>query len=162
MNQPNLQPDQEHARPLSWLAYLSTLPLLLAVLLAMHKHWDWSGFTGMPMSFAHINAYIYAHSYGAMLLCLSVGIQIGWLLHRSPTAGLILAYFSLLPVAWFSQQSYADLLGVGLLTCCWLVASLLDWQVARTEAQAAWLWRLKWRINTLVVAMLLTIMGLNG
>ena len=161
----NIQDPEMHAgtiRLLRVLAYLSTLPLCLAVLLAMHKQLGWAAYTGLPLSFAHINAYIYAHSYGAMLLCLFAGIQLGWLLPRAPAAALLVFYFLLPVVAWLSQQSFADWLGLGLLTVCWITSSLLDWQVAKSLSQPPWLWRLKWHINVWVIAMLLIIMLLNG
>lgn len=162
MTIPDDDKSSDTARWLRVLAWLSIVPLWLAVLLAMHKQLGWAAYTGLTLSFAHINAYIYAHSYGAMLLCLFAGMQIGWLLQKAPTLALLVFYFLLMAVAWLSHQSYADFLGLGLLTVCWLTTSLVDWQVAKSQNQPSWLWRLKWQVNAMVIATLLVIMILNG
>ena len=66
----------EPKNTLKILSYISTLPLFGALLIALNgRFWAW-GLAGEMLGFARLNAYIYAHAYGALLLCLIAGVQL--------------------------------------------------------------------------------------
>ena len=107
------------------LAYISTLPLLGAMLMSLNgRFWTW-GLSGEMLSFTRLNAYIYAHGYGALLLCLMAGMQLSESFGKKVHSLRLLLYFSLLPLSWFSFTAYADFEGVLMLLCCWIGLFLL-------------------------------------
>ena len=107
------------------LAYLSLLPLFLAVCISLYHALNLAQYTGYVFSFARINSYIYSHSYGALLLVFFSGIQTGQNL-QTKNHCLGLFNFILLWLAWFSYHSFADLKGMLLLMGCWLAAFIID------------------------------------
>ncbi len=144
------------------LAYMSLVPLLLTLLLALYHHLDWASFTGVKLSFAHINAYIYTHSYAALLLALFAGIQIGAVLNQKHHSGYVAFNFLIIVVAWLSYQSYADFLGISLLLFCWLTALALDWHAHNQNILPPWYTRLKLKLNLTVMLLLAALLAVNG
>jgi|GEM_PF-2165372 len=115
----------EPKNTLKILSYISTLPLFGALLIALNgRFWAW-GLAGEMLGFARLNAYIYAHAYGALLLCLIAGVQLAEQIRLEKSSVWLVVYFSLLPLSWLSLVSFADFQGVLLLWCCWLCLLLL-------------------------------------
>ncbi len=142
------------------LAYFSILPLFFALFLALYTALDGPAISGYFINFARINSYIYAHSYGALLLALFAGIQIGQNLH-SVNKGYWLFNFILLWLAWLSYQSFADAQGIILLLCCWLAALIIDFHAHNQNAIPNWYGNLKIRLNTIVIILLLSLVLIN-
>lgn len=110
----------EPKKTLKILSYISTLPLFGALLMALNgRFWAW-GLTGEMLGFARLNAYIYAHAYGALLLCLITGMHLAELIRHQTASMWIVVYFSLLYLSWFSFISFADFEGILMLLCCWI------------------------------------------
>ncbi len=146
-------------KTLKILAYISMLPLIFSLFLALYVALDGPVISSYFMSFARINSYIYAHSYGALLLALLAGIQIGQSLQAYDSKYLIFN-FSLLGFVWLSYQSFADALGVTLLLCCWIAALIID--VNNQKNLPTWYGNLKIKLNTLVILILLILVLVNG
>jgi hypothetical protein len=143
------------------LAVLSLLPLVFALGLALYQAFDVAAYTGISFSFARINSYIYAHSYGALLLVFFAGIQIGQALQNA-NRWLLIFNFMLLGLAWLSFHSFADAQGVILLLSCWLAALLIDFKAKQNAIIPAWYGRLKIKINVVVIVLLLILIMING
>ena len=116
----------EPKNTLKILTYISTLPLLGAMLIALNGRFLAWGLTGEMLGFARLNAYIYAHSYGALLLCLITGMHLTELIRHQASSIWIVAYFSLLLLSWFSFKSFADFEGILMLACCWVGLLLMS------------------------------------
>ena len=144
----------------STLAFLSILPLFFALCLALYAAFDGAAYTGYRFSFARINAYIYAHSYGALLLVLFAGIQIGQSI-QSHQRWYVIFNFVLMWLAWLSFHSFADAQGIMLLTCAWLAASLIDYQAFKQGIIEADYIGLKLKLDAIVMILLLLLLQIN-
>lgn len=142
------------------LAYLSTLPLWMALGLALYVAFDGPSNSGYFINFARINAYIYSHSYAALLLCVYAGIQIGMTIQQ-PSRFYVVFNFCLLFLAWYSYHSFADAQGVGLLLSCWFAALLSDFYTKLQTNIEAWYISLKIRIDLIVIILLSLILLTN-
>ncbi len=152
----------QRSKTFTTLASISLLPLIFALLLALYHHFNWASYTGIEMGFALINAYIYAHSYAAILLALFAGMQIGLVLSNEQQPGYILFNFTLMGMAWLSYQSYADFKGIAFLMFCWLVALALDWHAWQTKTVPGWFAQLKLKLGIAVLVILGTLLLVNG
>ncbi len=142
------------------LAYLSTLPLWMALGLALYVVFDGPSNSGYFINFARINAYIYSHSYAALLLCLYAGIQIGMTLQQ-PSRFYALFNFILLLMSWYSYHSFADAQGVGLLLSCWFAAMMVDYYAKLQANIDQWYVSLKFKINFIVILLLTLLLLIN-
>ena len=102
------------------------LPFLYALFLACYQWLDWFQLTDYPIHFARINSYIYAHSYGALLLVFFVGIKMGQSRPHSNDKIKHILYAALALCAWLSFSSFADRQGLIFLIFCWLLFSLSE------------------------------------
>ena len=144
------------------LLYACLLPLLYALLLACYQAFDWSTLTGYPIPFSRINSYIYAHSYGALLLVLLVGIQIGQSLHNKPPNAEIILYLSVALSTWISMRSFADMQGVLMLmlgySTLWFFQLVTTSKPTSTEAFA----RFRIIISPIILLLLLALILINN
>ncbi len=112
-----------------WL-YICLLPLLYSLFLACYQAFDGSSITGYSVPFARINSYIYAHSYGALLIMLFVGIKIGLLMSNKQATSVIGFHLVIAMVTWASFKSFADLNGLLLLISCWIGLALIRFYIS--------------------------------
>lgn len=161
MSNKRIDPSMHPAKLIKVFAYLGLLPLVLAVILALYQKLNWSVYTGIEMSFARINSYIYAHSYGALLLTLFAGIQIGTIMSRETHAWYVVFNFALLGFGWISYQSFADAQGLALLLCCWLAAMIIDINAKQHAIVPVWYGHLKLKINAGVTTLLFILLMIN-
>ncbi len=143
-----------------FLAYLSITPLFFALFLALYAALDGPAISGYFINFARINAYIYSHSYAALLLCVFAGIQIG-MTAQLPNRWYVLFNFCLLFLAWYSYHSFADAQGLMLLICCWLAAFFIDISAQQNNLIHSWYAQLKLKINLITIILLSLIVFLN-
>ena len=150
----------ESPKTFTLLAVLSILPLLFALGLALYQAFDLAAYTGISFNFARINSYIYAHSYGALLLVFFAGIQIGQALQNA-NRWLLIFNFMLLGLAWLSYHSFADQAGMLLLLSCWLAGLLVEFRVLRPDNNPIDCDKIKLKLNALVVVLLVLIILIN-
>jgi len=143
------------------LTYISLLPLFFALLLSIYQVFNLSEYTGYIFSFARINSYIYAHSYGALLLVLLRGIQIGQNIQGQNRLFIIFNFIILL-LAWVSYQSFADSMGMLLLMSCWLAALIIDLKANQHHDRRHWYGKFKIKINILALTMLFLLTLINN
>ncbi len=148
-------------KTLKILAYISMLPLIFALFLALYVALEGPAISGYFINFARINSYIYAHSYGALLLALFAGIQIGQNL-QAQHHWYVIFNFCILGLAWLSYQSFADALGVTLLLCCWLAALIIDVNAQNQHSFPQWYGNLKIKLNIWVIILLILLVLING
>ena len=140
------------------LAYFSILPLFLALLLAIYYAVDGAAYTGYSINFARLNAYIYAHSYGALLLALFAGIQIG---QHLQSYWHVTFNFTVLGMAWFSFHSFADAGGMMFLLCCWIAAAIIDITTQQQNTMPKWYGKLKFKLNITIIILISLIIAIN-
>lgn len=150
----------ETQKTFTLLAGLSILPLLFALGLALYQAFDVAAYTGTHFSFARINSYIYAHSYGALLLVFFAGIQIGQALQHA-NRWLLIFNFMLLGLAWLSYHSFADQAGLLLLLSCWLAGLLVDFITVKQTHMPSWYKQLIFRLKLFVSIILLLMVIIN-
>ena len=153
--------QKTHHSLLKWLMMISLTPLLYALLLALAQAAGWHQLITHEHHFARINSYIYAHSYGTILLSLMCGIQLGQLMNQAGSAWLTVSQFILVGVSWFSFKSFADQTGMLLLVCCWLAALFIDLIARQHDWLPDWYIRMKIKITGAVITMLLLITWIN-
>jgi hypothetical protein len=146
---------------LTWLMMISLTPLLYALLLAVAQAAGWHQLITHEQHFARINSYIYAHSYGTILLSLMCGIQMGQLMNQAGSAWLTVSQFILVGVSWLSFKSFADQTGMLLLASCWLAALFIDLIARQHDWLPEWYTRVKIKTTGLVIIILLMIISIN-
>lgn len=151
-----------HNPTLRWLLLISLAPLTYALLLATAQATGWQHVFTHEHHFARINSYIYAHSYGVILLSLMTGIQLGQLLNDVRYPKLTICYFLVIGVAWFSLKSFADQTGLLMLACCWLGAFFIDLIARQHDLMPKWYARMVGKIHLTVIGTLLLIVFING
>ena len=105
--------------------FLSVLPLIFALFLSLYFSFNLADLTTITYKFSRINSYIYAHSYGAILLTMFCGLCLGRLINEEVSGWILLIYFILVMAAWLSYQSFADWIGMSFLIFCWIVHAFL-------------------------------------
>lgn len=113
-------------KTLKTILILSVLPLLLALLLALYFKFNLAELTGVTIKFARLNAYIFAHSYGALLLASFCGINIGQALQQSWNGLSLWLNFGMLLLSWLSYKSFANWQGMAFLIFCWSAFLLIS------------------------------------
>ena len=151
---------QTHKTLVFW-AYLSLLPLVLVLLLALINFFEWSLLTGKTLAFARINSYIYAHSYGVILICSYSGLQIGMILEKPQVHFYLWFNFAVILLSWLSFHSFADLKGLMLLLCCQLAVTMVDHLANNNHLIHPSFASLKLRINMALISLLTVLILIN-
>jgi hypothetical protein len=151
-----------HNPTLRWLLLISLAPLTYALLLATAQATGWQHVFTHEHHFARINSYIYAHSYGVILLSLMTGIQLGQLLNDVSYPKLTSCYFLIIGAVWFSLKSFADQTGLMMLLSCWLAGFFIDLIARQHDLMPVWYAKLIGKIHLTVVTILLLITLING
>lgn len=150
-----------HIKTFAYLAYLSLMPLIFALALAIYHAINIDSITDYTLAFAGINSYIFSHSYGALLLVFYAGIQIGMSL-QIQSRWYAIFNFLLLWLAWISYQSFADARGMLLLLCCWTAAFLVDLRIKQSTSLPNGYGAFKLKINLIVLLSLSLILTINN
>ncbi len=144
-----------------WL-YICLLPLLYSLFLACYQAFDGSSITGYSVPFARINSYIYAHSYGALLIMLFVGIKIGSLLSNKQATSMIGFYLVVAMVTWASFKSFADMQGIALMMLCFLITWLYEIKFENKTSTTKHFDHFNKTIKPIVTVLLLLHLLING
>jgi hypothetical protein len=141
---------------------LSLMPLLYALFLAIYFWFNLADLTDVTFKFARLNSYIYAHSYGAILLVAFCGISIGLFAEKNQSGLLALLSFLLILITWLSYKSFGDWQGMVLLIFCWVLNLCIFRYFNRTELTNNKLYRSVLKLHTAVIAILALIVLING
>lgn len=144
------------------LLYLSLLPFIYALALSLANWLGWQELFPHEHHFIRLNSYIYAHSYGALLLGFVSGIKIGMAFEQPRSNTYVLLNWLLLVFAWFSHQSFADLTGILILLSGWLAAIIIDQMAKQNELLGERISRTLLTTQCIVILLLSLIAGLNG
>ncbi|TDR19359.1 hypothetical protein [Marinicella litoralis] len=141
--------------------YTCLLPLLFSLWLACYQWLNWSQYTGLSLSYARLNSYIYAHSYGALLLVLFVGIRIGQTTSYAQQKYRLALHLSLAMCAWLSLASFADLAGMTFLSFCWMVYAISHRFFTQHAEQNQTSVRPETHVNFSVIGLLIALILIN-
>lgn len=140
---------------------LCLTPLLFALFLAIYFWFNLPDLSDVTIKFARLNSYIYAHSYGAILLVAFCGVSIGLLAGKSQQGLLIALSFLLILTTWLSFKSFGDWQGMTLLIFCWALNLIIFRHFNRTES-ANELYQNISKLHSAVIAILILITVING
>ena len=143
------------------LALISLLPFAFALFLAAYAWFDLANYTGIHWPFARINSYIYAHSFGVILLVLLTGIQMGIIITQSNQRFYLLLSFVLILVAWFSFKTYADFTGIIIMMICYGASWLSDSMIKPLAVIPQWYSALKNRLYVVILLLLAMLCAIN-
>ena len=142
-------------------AYLSLLPLVLAVLLALINFFEWPLLTGKTLAFARINSYIYAHSYGVLLICSYSGLQIGMVMEKPQVHFYLWFNFAVILLSWLSFHSFAEMKGLMLLLSCQSAVTVVDHLASKNSLIHPWFASHKLKINMAFISLLTVLILIN-
>jgi hypothetical protein len=140
---------------------LSVLPLLFALFLAIYFRINLADLSAITFKFSRLNSYIYAHSYGAILLSALCGMALGKTLSNKDTGGITLLLFALMISTWVSYKSFADWQGMSFLIFCCIFYTALFVKNKHLLDLPEWFYQstLKLLISTILLLSLITLVN---
>lgn len=143
------------------LLIFSVLPLVFALFLAIYFSLNLENIAAISFKFSRLNSYIYAHSYGAILLSTCCGIGLGQVIDSSDAGWTALLYFVLMVAVWLSFKSFADWQGMCFLIFCWLIYATIFFQSSKQIKSPNWLAQSCFRLQISVILLLSLITLIN-
>ena len=141
---------------------LSVLPLFFALFLSVYFWLNLADLTHASFKLARLNSYIYAHSYGALLLAVFCGINIGHSIDTTRQGLFILLNFVLILMAWLGYKSFGDWQGMTLLIFCWILSLSIFRYFNRAEIATNGLYQSVSKLHIAAIVILTLITIING